>query len=140
MTANFVKFSFFLPNWEKFTKNWLKKGLNVSSFFSISSHINSEIVLKFNWDDIILSRYLNFHVSQQSTQVISIIFSLSKNPDLYYSHIIIEWHFLRYLKFYFRGHNIKKYQAYERWILEAPPVDPRTYIYRYYNIGPKEGL
>ena len=25
-------------------------------------------------------------------------------------------------------------------ILKAPPVNPRVYIYQYYNIDPKEGL
>ena len=36
--------------------------------------------------------------------------------------------------------QFEKYVQFQRRILKAPPANPGVYIYRYYNIDPKEGL
>ena len=35
---------------------------------------------------------------------------------------------------------IVSFLDFRRRMLKAPPVNPRVYIHRYYNIDPKEGL
>ena len=84
-----------------------------------------------------LSLFLSFH----SFPFLSIPFTLS-NIMLQNEHflsrdkkswlVVLSWGPLHHL-------CVSRYA--EKWgILKAPPVNPRVYIYRYYNIDPKEGL
>ena len=44
------------------------------------------------------------------------------------------------LHFSFACQKTTSESALQRRRLKAPPVNPRVYIYRYYNTDPKEGL